>query len=353
MTNVRPLVMRCGAFGDMVLLTTLRRRLHARLGQPVDIISSGSWTLPLLEGQPAVGEIFIIDTRKVFLCLTPRQLSLTRWLRARAAGPTWFCDPGAGRELLRRGGIPDSHVCDVNALPPIPGEHYVERWHRFADTTPPAFAGALPPSPASVAGDAVVEITPAARAGRDAWLARAGLAGRPLILVQAGNKRTTRGWRRRRTTNTKYWPEERWAAVVRALREERPDHAILLVGVPAEYSLNEEIARLAAVSDVQNIADDRPIPEFLALLECAHSMVSVDTGPAHAAAALGCPTVVLFGSAGKPELYRPGGTRTPAAILTGVVNGEPSMLGIEVATVMDAWRKLVGRFSVTISSPTA
>ena len=79
--------MRCGAFGDMVLLTTLLRRLHARLGQPVDIISSGSWTLPLLEGQPAVGEIFIIDTRKVFLCLTPRQRSLTRWLRARGAGP--------------------------------------------------------------------------------------------------------------------------------------------------------------------------------------------------------------------------------------------------------------------------
>ena len=38
---------------------------------------------------------------------------------------------------------------------------------------------------------------------------------------------------------------------------------------------------------------------LLALCASAHSMISVDTGPAHAAAALGLPLVVMFG--GQPQ----------------------------------------------------
>jgi hypothetical protein len=33
-----PLVMRFGAFGDMVLLTVLLRHLYERFGKPVDVI---------------------------------------------------------------------------------------------------------------------------------------------------------------------------------------------------------------------------------------------------------------------------------------------------------------------------
>src|SRR4029077_19703500 len=43
-----PLVMRCGAFGDMVLLTVLLEQLHARFGRRVDVIASGPWSEPLL-----------------------------------------------------------------------------------------------------------------------------------------------------------------------------------------------------------------------------------------------------------------------------------------------------------------
>jgi hypothetical protein len=40
----RPLVVRFGALGDMVILTVLIRHLYARFGQPVDILASGAWT---------------------------------------------------------------------------------------------------------------------------------------------------------------------------------------------------------------------------------------------------------------------------------------------------------------------
>jgi ADP-heptose:LPS heptosyltransferase len=340
---LRPLVMRCGAFGDMVLLTAMIRQLHLRFGQPVDLISSGPWTIPLLAGQPGVGEIFIIKSRKAPFWLSPLQRAVAKWLRARGAGPTWFCDPGmVGRHVLQRGNIPDAYVCEDAALPHIPGEHFVDRWIRFAETTPPAFAGKLPTAVARVPSAAVLEVSTAWRAKLDAWLARRGLTGRELILIQAGNKRTMRRGSRQRLTNTKYWPEERWAHVIRALREERPQHAILLLGVPAEFELNTDIARTANVGDLHNVADDLPIEVLLPLLERASSMVSVDTGPAHAAAALNCPTVALFGTS-DPQLYRPGGVTTPAVVVTGEIDGQRSMMGIEPAAVIAAWRAVQSR----------
>jgi heptosyltransferase-2/heptosyltransferase-3 len=339
---MRPLVMRCGAFGDMVLLTALIRQLHLRFAQPTDIISSGPWTVPLLRDQPGVGEIFIIRSRKAPFWFSPLQRALVKWLRAREAGPTWFCDPGtAGRDLLRRGGIPDSYVCEDAALPYIWGEHFVDRWIRFAQTTPPAFEGKIRQATTNAPRAAVLVISDAQRAALDAWLARHGLTNRAMLVLQAGNKRTMRRGSRQRVTNTKYWPEERWAAVIRGLRAERPDHAILLLGVPSEYEMNADIARIANVPDVHNVAHDLPIDVLLPLLERADGMISVDTGPAHAAAALGCPTVALYGTSLKHVYqYRPGGVTTPALAVTAEIDGQLTMLGIEPDAVLTAWRQL-------------
>jgi len=339
MSRQRPLVMRCGAFGDMVLLTALLRQLHSRLGTPADLIASGAWSVPLLEGQPGVGEIFILRSRKSAYWASRSQQRLARWLQSRGAGPTWFCDSGAGRELLRRGGIPDDFVCEDQGLPRIPGEHFVDRWIRFADSTPPAFVGMLAPSQARIESRAVLSIDAAARGALEPWLASRGLANRELVLLQTGNKRTMRGWLARRATNTKYWPPERWAEVIRALRDARPEAAIVLMGVPREFALNAAIIRRARVPGLHNVADDLPIRILLPLLERATSLVSVDTGPAHAAAALNCPTVALFGTS-DPLLYRPGGVTTPAVALVGKIDGHPNILGIQPSAVIAAWREL-------------
>jgi ADP-heptose:LPS heptosyltransferase len=341
--NPRPLIWRCGALGDMVLVTPLIRALHRRFGQPVDLVSSGAWTRPLLEGQPGLGEIFLINSRKTPYWLSLSQQSLVKQLRARGPGPVWFCDIGAhmGRDLLQRASIPDDLICQHSSTEWVPGEHIVDRWIRFGMLSPPALADTQ--QGIANAGDApraaMLEIKPQMRSALEPWLVRRKLSGRPLILFQAGNKRTMRRGARNRVSNTKYWPEQNWADVIRAIRAERPDHAMLLLGVPAEHELNEEIAQLTGIPDVYNVANDLPIHILLPLLEKADSMVSVDTGPAHAAAALGCPTVTLFGTH-DPSLCRPGGVTTPAITLTGLVDGKPNMLGIQVSEVVDAWKKL-------------
>ena len=338
--------MRCGAFGDMVLLTALIRVLHARFRSPVDIVTSGPWSEPLLRGQPGVGEIWSVRSRKTPYWLSTDQRRVVRHLRARGAGPTWFCDASdAARPLLARAGIPEEFIVDVKNHPLLPGEHATEQWRRLAQIMPAALAA---PAPAE-SGDAVLAaVTPgcylqvgeAQRMDLEAWLRVRGLSAAPLILIQIGNKRTMRRGLRRLAVNHKYWPNERWAEVLREVRLQCPDHTIVLLGTGPEYALNQEVAALANIARVYNAADDLPIPRLVALLARAAGLITVDSGPAHAAAAVGCPLVVLFGKA-LPSLYRPRGTAgADVKVLCGEVAGQPDMLGIEARSVIEAWSNL-------------
>jgi hypothetical protein len=346
----------------MVLLTALIRVLYARFRVPVDIVTSGPWSAPLLQGQPGVGEILSLRSRKTPYWLSLEQRRVVERLRARGVGPTWFCDGGdAARPLLARAGIPEEFIVDVKDHPLLPGEHATEQWRRFAQImpaamlapraamlTPTAAAGGIDP-PGVVVGDVdlaavtpgcYLEVSDRQRADLEGWLAARGLSAAPLILIQVGNKRTMRRGLRRLAANNKYWPNERWAEVLRHVRRQHPDHAIVLLGTGPEYALNQEVAALANVTGLYNAADDLPIPRLVALLARAAGLITVDSGPAHAAAAVGCPLVVLFGKA-LPSLYRPWGVAGAAVkVVWGQLAGQADMLGIETGSVIEAWSEL-------------
>lgn len=330
--------MRCGAFGDMVLLTVLLTQLRARFSTAVDVIASGPWCEPLLGSHPALGRLMLVRSRRTPYWLSRDQQALVSALRERGAGPTWFCDRGEGRALLARAGIPDGYVCDSTHYPFLTGENFADRYLRLGAETPAAFSGLLPAAAPGGERAAQLVVAPGAREDLDAWLARRAIAA-PWVVFHPGSRRVARRRLRARSGAAKYWPEERWAEVVRAVRAHRPDHALVFSGTHAEASLNDDILRRAGVSNVHNAAGDLPITRLLALLAQAASLIAVDTGPAHAAAALGCPTVALFGHI-DPWLYRPGGATTPAATVTGTVDGQPSILGIKSGKVIDVWLAL-------------
>ena len=100
----RPLLVRFGALGDMTILTVMIRRLYERFGVPVDIVGSGGWTRPLLEGQPGVGELYLVGSRRWPYWVSAEQWRWTRTLRARGPGPTWLCDQYNGKisRVLKR-----------------------------------------------------------------------------------------------------------------------------------------------------------------------------------------------------------------------------------------------------------
>jgi ADP-heptose:LPS heptosyltransferase len=71
-------------------------------------------------------------------------------------------------------------------------------------------------------------------------------------------------------------------------------------------------------------------------------MISTDTGPAHSAAALGCPLVVIFGVE-DPATYTPRSASGAVRVVSGELNGERTMLGVSAEAVVDAWEELTLR----------
>ena len=337
----RPLVVRCGALGDMVLITALVRDLAEIFGCDVDVLTSGPWSEPLLRGQAGVGEILTVRSRKTPYWLSVDQQRAVRRLRRRGVGPTWYCDGNeAARPMLRRAGIPASFIVDVKEHPLLPGEHATEQWHRLARIMPAAGGCHGTPPPIAGSTGCHLDVSDRQRADLETWLRTRGLPPAPIIAVQVGNKRTMRRGLRRLAVNSKFWPNERWASVLRHVRRRHLEHAIVLLGTGPEYRLNQELAELAGVERLYNLADDLPVPRLVALLARADGLLTVDSGPAHVAAAVDCPEVVLFGKA-STSLYRPRGVGgVDVKVLTGEIDGRPNMLGITTDQVMAAWDAL-------------
>lgn len=334
----RPLVMRCGAFGDMVMATTLLRLLSARYGTPVDLVSSGAWTAPLLRDEPALGHLQLLTSRKTPYPLCPSQWALVRWLRRRGRGPVYLADTEPeSRALLERGGVhPDDIVARPatdNAVPRL----WPDRWLELGMRDPVQAWPTSPVVPAEFREPRLV-VSEDARREMAQWRADKGLDG-PLVLFQPGNKRTHKRGKVATQSHPKYWPPARWAQVAAAIRATTPEARVLLCGSAPEHPVLEDI-RAACGGDarVHNLAGDLPIPRLLALLEVALGMVSVDTGPAHAAAALGCPLVVLFGDA-SPAVWHPLGTG-PMALLGGERGGDSRVADIDAGEVIAAWQGL-------------
>jgi ADP-heptose:LPS heptosyltransferase len=336
------MAVRFGALGDMVMLTVAIRHLHARLGQPVDILAAADWTRPLLQGQPGVGHIFLLASRRPPYWLSSGQRRLVRELRARGAGPTWLFDHDNRKicRLLLRAGWTPQHWCHHEDMPGLSGSHFCDRWLRFAWRNPPLLGGEdLPPQSGDAFGELIV--TDQQRLEVDAWSQTRPWAGLPLILIQAGNKRTMRRGLRRRRSNSKYWPENNWGVVLRGLRALHPGHAILLLGVPQESGLNQDILRAAGISGAYDVVHELSISRLLGLAGRATGMISVDTGPAHLAAAVGCTVVAIFGKT-EPFMYAPRGRRAVVQCVTGEHEGERSMLYIKPEQVLAAWQAALG-----------
>ena len=341
-----PLVMRFGAMGDMILLVPMLKILQQRYGQTVEVVGSGPWTAPLMARTPACGAVHLLTSRRAPYLFNRSQWQLVATLRKRRPGPVYvFESDDKSHDLLRRAGIGPEWICSLRDLPRRTNEHIAAHAMRLARQTPRALAGARIPEVAADP-DTRLTLTEDDRRDLEAWLGRRGLAGAPLVLIQSGNKKTMKGGTRQRGSNVKYWPEANWAEVIIGIRRILPAARVILCGAPSEQALAEDIAGLVpeAGAGVAVATDDLPISRLLALQERAHSMVSVDTGPAHAAAAMGCPEVVLFtrNPLCEASLYAPLPTSAPVKILLPPDPApDAGLASITPDAVVRAWHELV------------
>jgi heptosyltransferase-2/heptosyltransferase-3 len=178
----------------------------------------------------------------------------------------------------------------------------------------------------------------AARAAADEWLRRHAVGDAPLVLLQPGNRRTMRGRSLRiRESDDRFWPVERWAALIQRLHQRLPQARIVLCGAAREAVLLGWIEAAAAMPGI--VLRGLPFPGLFALCVRAHSMISIDTGTAHAAASLGTPLVVLFGSTPPPQVTPRSPCGSPV-IGVGGVPLRPRVDQLSVEEVFDAWSRL-------------
>ncbi|WP_144711936.1 glycosyltransferase family 9 protein [Curtobacterium pusillum] len=143
----------------------------------------------------------------------------------------------------------------------------------------------------------------------------------------------------------RHWPTDRFAEVVRGLRERGLD--VVLTGGADDVERAAAVAQAAGLAPEAVLADRLALQEFAGVIAAARLVVTVDTGAAHLASAYGIPSVVVFGPA-PPEAWGPPASGphvvlTDASVRRGDVfadDPDPALLAIGPEDVLAAVDRL-------------
>jgi ADP-heptose:LPS heptosyltransferase len=345
----RILIIRAGAIGDTLMATPLVRAVRRTYPDAHLVFLCSLTAQDVLKYNPHLDQVIPLAFRhapawlsleKSRLLRRLRQLNL-EWVLALESHPSFL-------ELARRAGA--QHVIAYGALPGVDqfqraafdhGKHSIENHLRAAEplgVRPSGFEMELYYPPAL--DDSIQEC-----------LSRRGVRkGERLVGIHAawGGRKHSPEHPRWRT-----WPLERFAQIARWLVEDAKAQ-VVLTGAPDDHALTEFVEQRAGVPCL-NLAGELSLLELAALIRRLDLYVTVDSGPAHMAAALGTPLVTLWGPA-ILEQTRPVAGQGPVHILYKRVHcapcyGTPRMKScqdnicmkqIEVAEVEEAIHQCLG-----------
>ena len=296
----RVLVTKLRHHGDVLLispvLTALGRALpHAQ----IDVLVYAE-TAPMIERHPALARVFTIDRstkRRGPWSQLMAELTLLRSLRARSYDL-----------LVHLTAHPRGLTLAVCLRPrwavtcELPARRLPGVWKRAFTHFYPVPAGGRSRHAVELNLDALrrIGIQPLAedrklvmvpgdqaRSRIDAMLAAMGLDERGFIHVHPGSR-----WL------FKCWPAGRMASLIARLCAE--GHAVVLTGAPEAHERAHVDTLLAALpaaarTSVHDLTGKLTLPELAALTARAQLFIGVDSAPMHIAAAMGTPTIALFG----------------------------------------------------------
>jgi lipopolysaccharide heptosyltransferase II len=107
-------------------------------------------------------------------------------------------------------------------------------------------------------------------------------SGKPLAIICPGSV----------NSRAKRWPAERYAELADRLAESGMD--VGLIGSSAETDVSTEVSNRARQRPIV-LTGKTTVAEVVAIISIADVLITNDTGPAHIGAALGTPTLVVFG----------------------------------------------------------
>jgi ADP-heptose:LPS heptosyltransferase len=308
----RCLVIHPGALGDVLLAVPALAHL-SRLGFRTTLAVE-SRLVTLFEGSGLVDEARDLESLALHrLFVEPAALHEPGTGGAYDAIVSWF---GAGDPTFRASlAAAARSVVVARAAPPPGGRRQVAR--HLLETLAP-----LGPLPADWP-DARLRVAAADRGTAAAWLETRGIGPAMAIVLQPGAG-----------SASKLWPG--FAALARRLR----DTAVPVISLagPADGAVVDALVSGGTVDEAL-VARDWPLPRVAALLSLARGMVGNDSGPTHLAAAVGCPTVAVFGPT-DPAVWAPLG---PHVRVVAGREGDAPWSGVEVDRVEAALRELPAR----------
>lgn len=190
--------------------------------------------------------------------------------------------------------VPECRPFLTARLPPTAGEHVLVSNQRLARLAARRLGGtlretvlcaprfAVRPDETAWARAWLQQVVEEARDAEVPSVATALRAGRPVVALHPGSGAAV-----------KSWLPERWAAAVDALRA-RAGAVVVLTGGPAERAVVEAVTRHLSPAPPA-LVGDTTLGQLAALFAESDLVLGVDSGPLHLAAAVGTPTVRLYG----------------------------------------------------------
>jgi heptosyltransferase-2 len=275
----RILIVRAGALGDTLMATPAVRALKQRYPEmELDFLCSQS-ARPLLEENPAIAQLFALEHRNVPYLFSWEKRRLARTLRERQYGMAVLLESGRHyRELIEHAGVHE--IRDIR-------DTHNPHVHAIVNNLRAAGCDDAPPPPMEI------HLAP-----RDEMRAAEMLGGlpRPWIGLHAGYGPPRRKDSRQQGERLKAWGAENFARLGKMLRE-RHGASLVFTGGGDDLPVTSRISELLGQPDPLVLAGRTSVREMAAVIEQLDVFVSVDSGPAHMAAALGTRLVVLWGPA--------------------------------------------------------
>lgn len=349
----RILLIRPDHLGDVLLATPAFRLLREALPGAELHALVGPWSSDVLEGNPDLDQVLTLSfpgfrrARPGRVSGPYRQAAAdARRLRQIGYSAALILRPDHwwGAMLARWAGIPRRIGFDMPGMRPwltdclpLPPAHAVEQNAQLAAH----LAGIATPSRDALTLRLSVQESDAAALAAE--LHRRGIpAEKPLIVLHAGAGAAV-----------KLWTEDGWRSVCSALMTEH-QAALILTGSDAEAPL---AARLAAAigPEAHSLAGETSVRMLAALLRRALLALGPDSGPLHVAAALGTPSVALYGPADPLEFGPWGSAERHRAVASSIacrpcrildwrgdaISNHPCVRDIMPAAVLDAARRAI------------
>ena len=300
---VRVLVVRAGALGDTLMATPVVTALRDAYGAEVDFLASAPAT-PLLDGVPEIRHVYGLAARNAPFWLSTEKIGLARALRREKYdlavvlehAPRYYT-------LVERAGV--LRIIGFRLTKFDPALHSIANNLRaagFADFANRSWRMLI--APADADWEAIRQI----RQQHDG----------PLVGFHVGYGPAAR--KKNHEQRLRGWPLLHFAEVGKWLL----DHgaAIVLNGSEADRETVHRLALLLPREGVYDFTGQLTLRESVGLIRNLDLLVSVDSGPAHIAAALGTPLLVLWGP-GILEQTRPVADQGPVDILREAVPCAP------------------------------